>query len=174
MAGFNDHFHAFCNFGVSGPVAGGKKKTITDKNVTKMFKDCKLYGKHLTSTDTDIAFSKYKTQGSKELTLDQLQALMKEVAVKYKKDHKLGSVDEAYDKMVSEVCTHGPGLHHTTGMSITGDVEHMTDTTLYTGSHRERFDESGHGRGAEGRVDIVSTSGYVENYRGEGTYDKTH
>ena len=48
----------------------------------------------------------------------------------------------------------------------------MTDTTAYTGSHKERFDESGKGKGAEGRVDKVSGSGYVGNYKGEGTFDK--
>lgn len=31
----------------------------------------------------------------------------------------------------------------------------LTDTSQYTGSHRERFDESGHGRGKDGRTDLV-------------------
>ena len=66
MATFTDHFHTFCNFGLSGPESDGHhKKTINDKNVTKMFQDCKLYGKHLTTTDTDIAFNKVKTLGRK-------------------------------------------------------------------------------------------------------------
>ena len=57
--GLADQFSAFCNFGAGG----GDKKTLTTKNCTKIFKDCKLYGKNLTSTDTDIAFSKVKTKG---------------------------------------------------------------------------------------------------------------
>lgn len=48
----------------------------------------------------------------------------------------------------------------------------MTDSSKYTGSHKERFDESGKGKGAEGRVDKADTSGYVGNYKGEGTFDK--
>ena len=60
------------------------------------------------------------------------------------------------------------------GQSVTGNVDRMTDTTLYTGSHKERFDESGKGKGLEGRVDAVATSGYVGNYKGEGSYDKSH
>ena len=37
-----------------------------------------------------------------------------------------------------------------------------------------RFDESGKGKGLDGRVDKVDGSGYVGNYKGEGTYDKKH
>ena len=50
----------------------------------------------------------------------------------------------------------------------------MTDTSHYTGSHKERFDAEGHGKGKEGRVYEVKNTGYVGNYKGEGTYDKKH
>ncbi len=43
----------------------------------------------------------------------------------------------------------------------------MTDTSNYTGSHKERFDESGKGKGADGRTDKADNSGYVGNYKGE-------
>ena len=43
----------------------------------------------------------------------------------------------------------------------------MTDTSNYTGSHKERFDESGKGKGADGRTDKADSSGYVGNYKGE-------
>lgn len=52
-----------------------------------------------------------------------------------------------------------------------GGVERLTDTSTYTGSHKERFDESGRGRGREGREDVVKDSGYVSSYKNEGTYD---
>ena len=48
----------------------------------------------------------------------------------------------------------------------------MTDTSKYTGSHKERFDESGKGKGVKGREDRADNSGYVGNYKGEGTYDE--
>ena len=60
------------------------------------------------------------------------------------------------------------------GTSKTGGVEKMTDTSQYTGAHKERFDESGKGKGAAGRTDTVENTGYVGNYKGEGTYDKKH
>lgn len=52
----------------------------------------------------------------------------------------------------------------------------MTDTSKYTGSHKERFDESGKGKGLEGRKDhdANAAEGYVGGYKGKDTYDKTH
>lgn len=52
----------------------------------------------------------------------------------------------------------------------------MTDTSKYTGSHKERFDEGGKGKGIEGRVDRdeKAAEGYVGGYKGKDTYDKKH
>lgn len=50
----------------------------------------------------------------------------------------------------------------------------MTDTSQYTGSHKERFDAEGCGKGKEGRADDLKNTGYVGNYKGEGSYDKKH
>lgn len=53
-----------------------------------------------------------------------------------------------------------------------GAVDRLTDTSKYTGSHKERFDASGKGRGKAGREDAVEASGYVAAYKGSGTYDE--
>lgn len=50
----------------------------------------------------------------------------------------------------------------------------MTDTSQYTGAHKERFDASGHGKGKDGREETAQNTGYVGNYKGANTYDKTH
>lgn len=55
-----------------------------------------------------------------------------------------------------------------------GGVDRLTDTTKYTGTHKERFDASGKGKGKAGRETITSNDGYVDAYKGKGTYDKTH
>lgn len=52
-----------------------------------------------------------------------------------------------------------------------GAVDRLTDTSKYTGSHKERFDESGKGKGIAGRQDILDDSGYVSAYKNAGTYD---
>ena len=62
-------------------------------------------------------------------------------------------------------------------MAKVGAVDRLTDTSKYTGLHKERFDESGKGKGKAGREDIPDSSGYVAGYKGIGTYDckvKTH
>lgn len=51
-------------------------------------------------------------------------------------------------------------------------VSRLTDTTKFTGSHKERFDSTGRGKGKAGREDVVDTSGYVSGYKHRGTYEK--
>lgn len=59
------------------------------------------------------------------------------------------------------------------GPKKTDDVtRRLTDTSKYTGAHKERFDEGGKGKGKGGRVEEVSNSGYVGGYKNEGTYKK--
>lgn len=53
-----------------------------------------------------------------------------------------------------------------------GVTDRLTDTKKYTGSHKERFDESGKGKGADGRMDTTPEDGYVQAYKGKDTYDK--
>jgi hypothetical protein len=50
----------------------------------------------------------------------------------------------------------------------------MKGVQKYTGSHKERFDDTGKGKGKAGRVDLVQNTGYVGAYKNEGTYDKVH
>jgi len=50
----------------------------------------------------------------------------------------------------------------------------MTDTSKYTGAHKTRFGTDGKGKGLEGRKDMDKNTGYVGNYKGDGTYDKKH
>ena len=53
----------------------------------------------------------------------------------------------------------------------TAAVDRLTDASRYTGSHKERFDESGKGKGREGREELVDNTGYVGAYKNAGTYD---
>ena len=51
-------------------------------------------------------------------------------------------------------------------------VDRLTDTSKYTGSHKERFTEEGKGKGLAGRKDVVDDSGYVTGYKEKDTFDK--
>jgi hypothetical protein len=54
-----------------------------------------------------------------------------------------------------------------------GVYDHLTDTRGYTGAHKERFDETGKGKGKIGRADAPS-DGYVAGYKQKNTYGKAH
>jgi hypothetical protein len=56
-------------------------------------------------------------------------------------------------------------LHTSTKAAHAGVVERLTDTSKYTGSHKERFDSSGKGKGIEGRRDVADSSGYVASFK---------
>lgn len=51
-------------------------------------------------------------------------------------------------------------------------VDRMTNSSNYTGTHKERFDESGKGKGIAGREEINGKDGYVHGYKDRGSYDK--
>lgn len=81
---------------------------------------------------------------------------------------------------LAQLCCHQLGvvLSHTSCLVFTlqkvdktGAVGRLTDTSRYTGSHKERFDDSGKGRGREGREELVENTGYVGAYKNAGTYD---
>jgi len=139
-----------------------KATAMTGKNFSKLCKDCKILGwKKITQTDIDMEFAKKIKKGSK-MSFKDFQLVVGALASK-----KQCEPDVLYEKIINkEPITAG------TKVSKTGNVAKMTDTSKYTGSHKERFDQSGKGKGIDGRVNKSDNSGYVGNYKGEGTYDK--
>jgi len=91
------------------------------------------------------------------------------LAPKYKKG---ASVDEAVAEMQDKICKGNTSTSGTTGVSKTGGVAKMTDTSQYTGAHKERFGDDGKGKGIAGREELASNDGYVGNYKGKDTFDK--
>uniref|UniRef100_A0A672LQD5 Tubulin polymerization-promoting protein family member 3 n=1 Tax=Sinocyclocheilus grahami TaxID=75366 RepID=A0A672LQD5_SINGR len=63
-------------------------------------------------------------------------------------------------------------INYINKVAKTGAVDRLTDTSKYTGSHKERFDESGKGKGKGGREEIVENTGYVGAYKNAGTYEE--
>lgn len=45
------------------------------------------------------------------------------------------------------------------------NVERLTDTKNYTGSHKERFDVRGKGMGLNGRMDLSKNDGFVSGFK---------
>ncbi|TRY57363.1 hypothetical protein DNTS_024949 [Danionella cerebrum] len=159
---------AFQKFAVHGDTKATGKE-MNGKNFVKLCKDCKVIdGKSVTSTDVDIVFSKVKVKSARLITFDQFVQAMTELAMKRFKGK---NQEEAVQLLYALIAGKEPSNTGVTKVAKASAVERLTDSSKYTGSHKERFDDSGKGKGREGREEIPDGSGYVSSYKGQGTYD---
>lgn len=159
-----DLFKTYCAFG-----AKDAAPLMDNAKFAKLARDTKILDKKVTSTDVDIIFSKVKGKTERKITYKQFQeglALLAEK--KYGSKTDVGKLEE---KILE---TSGPKTHGATKAVKAGGVDRLTDTSKYTGSHKERFDDSGKGKGLDGRKDFddKASAGYVGGYKGKDTYDK--
>lgn len=159
---FEAQFKAFAKFGDSKSTGDA----ITLSNSDKWFKQGKVIdGKKITTTDTGIYF-KQVAKTKKALRIKEYEQFL-EVIGKNKKVE----IEDIKQKLSS--CG-PPATTRTTPVAVGGAVARLTDHTKYTGTHKQRFDDSGKGKGKEGRQDHPNESGYVTGYKHQGNYDKTH
>lgn len=156
---FEKAFYEYAKFG--GTKSDGKQITLS--NIDKWMKEAGVFDeKKITSTDTGICFSKFKSK-----TLDYKTYLQYIELLAKEKNVNPETLKEKLNKS-----------HPGTGTAATCDkskiVERMTDASKYTGSHKERFDIRGKGKGISGREDDADTSGYVQGYKEKDTYDEKH
>ncbi|CAF1351588.1 unnamed protein product [Rotaria magnacalcarata] len=174
-SGLKQAFDQFARFGKSESQLKEKDIRIESKNVQKLMKEAGVVDGKYTSQllDNDMArvlgkltSSGTYTKGIKTFEFQGFKQLIDQIA-----ESKKTSADQILS-LISSVS--GPSTSNTTGVANANTTARMTDTSHYTGAHKERFDESGHGKGKDGRTDVVSNSGYVGEYQGAGTYDKKH
>ncbi|XDV20547.1 hypothetical protein PO909_025858, partial [Leuciscus waleckii] len=159
---------AFRKFAVHGD-SKAQGNEMNGKNFVKLCKDCKVIdGKSVTSTDVDIVFSKVKVKSARVITFEQFTQAMAELATKRFKGK---SQEEAVQLLYGLMAGKEPANIGVTKVAKASAVDRLTDSSKFTGSHKERFDPSGKGKGRAGREDIPDTSGYVSTYKGQGTYD---
>lgn len=155
---FKESFKAFSKFGDTK--SDGKHITLSQSD--KWMKQAKVIdGKKITTTDTGIYFKKLKQM---KVTAADYQKFLEDLA----KNKKI-EVDEIKNKMAS--CSQ-PGLHGVGMPKTPSAVDRLTDVSKYTGSHKQRFDEAGKGKGIAGRKDLVDGSGYVSGYQNKDSYSK--
>ncbi|XP_003966223.2 tubulin polymerization-promoting protein isoform X2 [Takifugu rubripes] len=160
---------AFRRFAIHGDTRATGKE-MHGKNWSKLCKDCSVIdGKSVTLTDVDIVFSKVKKKSSRNITYDEFKMALAELA---RKKYKEKSGEEAEAEIFKLVEGKSPIISGVTRAVASPTVSRLTDTTKFTGSHKERFDSTGRGKGKAGREDIVDTSGYVSGYKHRGTYEK--
>ncbi|XP_026874466.2 tubulin polymerization-promoting protein family member 3 [Electrophorus electricus] len=158
---------AFERFAVHGATKAAGKE-MNGKNWAKLCRDCKVIdGKNVTCTDVDIVFTKVKAKSSRVITYEEFEKALEELASKRFKGQ---SKEEALQSMHKLIEGKGPTNVGITKVAKGGALDRLTDTTKYTGSHKERFDETGKGKGKSGREELVENTGYVAAYKNAGTY----
>ncbi|KAF6127859.1 tubulin polymerization promoting protein [Phyllostomus discolor] len=171
---------AFRRFAVHGDTRATGKE-MHGKNWSKLCKDCQVIdGKNVTITDVDIVFSKIKGKSCRTITFEQFKEALEELSKKRFKDksseeaiQEVHRLIEGKSPIISGVTLQLTPLPAFLQKAISSPtVSRLTDTTKFTGSHKERFDPSGRGKGKAGRVDLVDESGYVPGYKHAGTYDQ--
>ena len=155
-------FSAFCAFGSNRAV------TVVEMDnfkFSKLCKDTQIIDKKVTTTDVDIIFNKAKkTKTDRKLDFSQFK-----VALKFLAEVKYPGAEDGYLKIVQLVNATEPktsGLGSNKNLSSSTEVDangnktssdsvfdRLTDHTKYTGSHKERFDDDGKGKGLDGRRD---------------------
>uniref|UniRef100_A0A4W2H090 Tubulin polymerization promoting protein n=1 Tax=Bos indicus x Bos taurus TaxID=30522 RepID=A0A4W2H090_BOBOX len=160
---------AFRKFAVHGD-ARASGREMHGKNWSKLCRDCQVIdGRSVTVTDVDIVFSKIKGKSCRTITFEQFKEALEELAKKRFKDK---SAEEAVREVHKLIEGKAPIISGVTKAISSPTVSRLTDTSKFTGSHKERFDPSGRGKGRAGRVDLVDESGYVPGYKHAGTYDQ--
>ncbi|XP_074539605.1 tubulin polymerization-promoting protein isoform X1 [Halichoeres trimaculatus] len=161
---------SFRRFAIHGDTRATGKE-MHGKNWSKLCKDCGVIdGKNITLTDVDIVFSKVKKKSSRNITFDEFKAALGELA---RKKYKEKTGEEAEAEVFKLIEGKTPVISGVTRAVASPTVSRLTDTTKFTGSHKERFDPTtGRGKGKAGREDIVDTSGYVSGYKHRGSYEK--
>ncbi|CAO1377468.1 unnamed protein product [Diamesa serratosioi] len=159
-ATFKDQFKAFSKFG--DLKSDGKFITLSQSD--KWMKQAKVIDKKITTTDTGIHFKKLKNL---KLSIIDYTKFLEDLS-------KTRTVDMA--EMKSKLTNCGaPGVLQAKSNAKAADtVARLTDTSKYTGSHKQRFDDTGKGKGIAGRREDAGGSGYVSGYKHDNTYDKTH
>ncbi|KAM3937287.1 tubulin polymerization-promoting protein family member 2-like [Leptodactylus fuscus] len=158
-------FHKFAVYGSSKANAN----EMTGKSFSKLCKECNIQESGCTSTDVDIIFAKVKAKTARVITYEEFLNALKLLSAKRFPEMPASEAIAAIHKLVEGK---EPANVGTTKAVTAGAVERLTDTSKYTGSHKERFDASGKGKGLAGREDRTDGSGYVGAYKGAGTYNK--
>uniref|UniRef100_A0A8C6AU27 Tubulin polymerization promoting protein n=1 Tax=Monodon monoceros TaxID=40151 RepID=A0A8C6AU27_MONMO len=145
-------------------------KEMHGKNWSKLCRDGQVIdGRNITVTDVDIVFSKIKGKSCRTITFEQFKEALEELAKKRFKDK---SREEATQEVHRLSEGKAPIISGVTKAISSLTVSRLTDTTKFTGSHKECFDPSRRGKGRAGRMDLVDESGYVPGYKHAGTYDQ--
>jgi len=131
----------------------------------KFFKCCSdlqlIDDRSISRADIDLIFTKVKSAAERRISLAQFEEAMLMIARK-----RSGGGDESQTleaMLESTTLPSKPAPPKPTKGSI---FDKLTDTSQYTGAHKERFDAAGRGRGLDGRDSVALSGGGVGVYHG--------
>eukprot|EP00744_Colponema_vietnamica_P000207 GILI01000369.1.p1 GENE.GILI01000369.1~~GILI01000369.1.p1 ORF type:complete len:192 (-),score=56.29 GILI01000369.1:180-692(-) len=138
-------FNSFCAFG-----RAGSTHEMENAKFAKFARDCKLLDRSLTAVQVDLIFNRVKQKTSRKINFTEFQNALHLLA-----QAKYGAGDaDGFDKIcAAALAAGGPSFSSVTAVAHDSWVAKQTDTSLYTGAHKERFDAGGRGRGIAGRTD---------------------
>eukprot|EP01116_Phalansterium_solitarium_P021093 TRINITY_DN643_c1_g1_i3.p1 TRINITY_DN643_c1_g1~~TRINITY_DN643_c1_g1_i3.p1 ORF type:complete len:294 (+),score=128.05 TRINITY_DN643_c1_g1_i3:116-997(+) len=151
-------FHWFSGFG--GGV-GANENFLDGPRFQKFAKDTKLIDSKFAAPDVDLVFAniKVKPKAERRINFEQFKVAVQLIAEKkYPGDPH--ALEKTYKKIFA---SEGPVASGTVADSG-GILDKLTDTSLYTGAHKSRFNEDGTGAGLGGerapeRPVVVSSTG---------------
>ncbi|KAI8912588.1 p25-alpha-domain-containing protein [Gorgonomyces haynaldii] len=147
-----ESFDAFCQFGSSRNLAGSSTNLAPQMDGAKFAKFCrdnKLIGGKVTPTEVDIVFNKVKGKTARKIDFKEFQEGLRLLAAKkYEGKNPI----EQFNAIVRHI-TSGDNkpIAYATLPANDSITQRLTDTTAYTGTHKNRFDENGRGLGMQGR-----------------------
>ncbi|GLD63459.1 tubulin polymerization-promoting protein isoform X1 [Lates japonicus] len=156
------------DFAIHGDTSatGRTCRSRTGQTLQGLRRDC---GKTSPCWRGHTSSSKVKKKSCRTITFDEFKVALGELA---RKKYKEKTGEEAEAEVLKLIEGKAPIIAGVTRAVASPTVSRLTDTTKFTGSHKERFDDTGRGKGKAGRVDIVDTSGYVSGYKHQGSYEK--
>ncbi|XP_060063410.1 tubulin polymerization-promoting protein family member 2-like [Ylistrum balloti] len=145
---------------------------INSKALGKLTKKC--WPKELCLYTDTVAFPACKEQGKPFMLIndEKIKDFIRRCATKMRSLGKEPKESSWEMELITLLAP--PTMEGVTKESKTGNVSHFTDSAAYTGTHKERFDDSGKGKGKDGRVDTTPKDGYVQAFKDKGTYDQKH
>lgn len=160
MSEFDEHlktiYTEFASFGANR-VTSQYSVFLDGPRFAKFAKDSKLLDKtNLTATDVDLIFAKSKAKTERRINFDQFRVALSMMA---EKKYPNLSGDEAFAALAKKVISAQGPTANATQTATGGIYDKLTDSSLYTGSHKERFNADGTGKGIEGRDSISKGKG---------------
>lgn len=127
----------------------------------------------LSRPEVDLIFSKVKAKGERRLAFAQFCEGMLMIARKKagRPESDAAPEDEADLAAILAKANVEASVAGTTVPVKSSIVDRLTDTKLYTGAHKQRFDEDGRGRGLEGRDSVSKGAGGHGVYHGGAVSD---